>query len=272
MLKRGIKKFSSILTSLEARKSKVIILIPTRNSELLLDLFFENLYKLVPQPDKYVFCENNSSDKTLDKLEGFKLPHEIIRIWLSDDAVEREGSPYGVIAHVRQLLLTRARKIDPDYAIFLDDDVMVKSPDMIRVLTRWNVDIVGGSYIRSWPEGFYLASLWKSHDPKEYLLCRRPAKPLDEPFVTGAGCLCLSRRIIQDRRINFHPLPKIPNAAPSEDFGYCYQARQYGYKIYLDGLVELSHCVHVPGRDGKAWSVGPSMNREARETHVLKQG
>jgi len=263
--KLEVKRLSSILTSfVKVRRLKIIFLIATRNGEAVLNLFFEHLCKLDPQPDKYVFCENNSVDKTLETLQRFKLPHEIMRVWFSDDAIERVGSPYGVMAHVRQLLLTRARKIDPDYAIFLDDDVFVKTPEMIRVLTGWRVDIVGGSYIRSWPEGFHLASLWKSHDSNEYLLCKRPTKALDEPFVTGAGCLCLSRRVIQDRRINFYPLPEIPDTTPSEvseDFGYCWQARKYGYKIYLDGVVHLVHCVHVPGRDAKAWSAPPSINR-----------
>jgi hypothetical protein len=61
---------------------------------------------------------------------------------------------------------------------------------------------------------------------------------LDEPAVTSAGCLYLSRKIVQDKRVNFFPIGR---KGASEDFGYCLQARDYNYRVYLDGTVKLKH-------------------------------
>jgi len=220
-----------------------ILLVATYNSADIFDLWSKAIYKLKPPPDKVIFCENNSSDDTLKKLAQFKLPHEIIRIWVREDAAK--DNPYGIIAEVRQLLLTRARQLNPDYAIFLDDDIIVKTPTMIPLLTGWNkmlenAHVIGGTYLRRFPRGVYLASKWKWQKGL-YRLWKYPPNgniTISEPWVTSAGCLCLSRKIIQDRRVNFSP--RIRDTC-AEDFGYCLWARKYGYKIYLDHLVKLKH-------------------------------
>lgn len=221
----------------------IILLVPTYNSSDIFDGWAEAIYKLNPKPDKVIFLENNSTDNTLKKLTQFKLPHEIIRIWVRDNAAKQ--NPYTVIAHVRQLLLTRARQIDSDFAVFLDDDIIVETPTMISILTGWNrmlknAHIIGGTYLRRFPRGIFIASKWKlPSDKGKYRLYRYPPKKiLSEPHVTSCGCLCLSRKIIQDRRVNFIPLFS-PRA--SEDFGYCAWARKYGYKIYLDHTIKLRH-------------------------------
>jgi hypothetical protein len=79
------------------------------------------------------------------------------------------------------------------------------------------------------------------------------AEFLDEPYVTSAGCLCLSRKIIQDKRVNFYPIIQ-DNA--SEDFSYYIQARNNGYKIYLDGTNALGH--GNPLKNSSAWTFDSS--------------
>jgi GT2 family glycosyltransferase len=218
---------------------KTLILIPVYNCGKTLSAFFSFLYKLDPQPDLYVFAENNSVDSTLDRVWKFKRPRKIIRLWFRKDASIVCESPYDPIANVRQMLLTFARRYDPDYAIFLDSDVYPRSRELIDNLTLWSKDIVGGAYLRVFPEGLWLASKWEALGyPKRYALRREVRQPLEEPLMTSAGCLCLSRKIIQDKRINFYP---ITEKDASEDFGYCLQARDYGFKVYLDGATDLRH-------------------------------
>jgi len=133
---------------------KSVILIPVYNCGKSLPTFFSFLYKLNPQPDLFVFAENNSDDNTLNVVNGFRRDHKIIRVWLRDDAAVIGESRYEPIAHIRQLLLTFARRYNPDYAIFLDSDVYPTSKDLIDRLSLWQKDIVGGAYLRLFPEGF----------------------------------------------------------------------------------------------------------------------
>jgi len=227
---------------------KVCFLIPVYNNAEILPKLFHHLDKLKPQPSMTFFCENNSRDTTLWLIKKHykHKPHKIIRVWFRDDAAQACESVYEPIAHVRQLLLTAARHYNPDYAIFLDADVLPLSPNLIEILTGWRKDIVGGSYVRLFPEGPFLASKWAVEGKPGLLrFYRVPFAELMTPLMTSAGCLCLSRRVIQDKRLNFWPLRKSMSGKKgefaSEDFGYCLNARDLGYEIYLDGTAVLWH-------------------------------
>jgi GT2 family glycosyltransferase len=229
--------------------TKIIVMIPVYNCAGILPQLFNSLYALSPQPDFYVFAENNSSDDTLSRIQEFRCPHKTIRVWFRKDAALLHEGRYEPIAQIRQLLLTFARNIDPEYAVFLDSDVFPRTPELLRNLTCWQKDIVGGAYLRAYPDGIWLASKWRIPGDDRVLRLYSVRKVLDKPLVTSAGCLCLSRKIIQDRRIDFVPL--IPGA--SEDFGYCLKARELGYKVFLDGISKLYH--HIPERlPLKPWS------------------
>lgn len=235
---------------------KTVILIPLYNSGKTLPTLFEALYTLSPQPNLYVFAENNSSDDTLEQVRQFKLPHKIIRVWFRKDAVMINQNRYVTIAQIRQLLLTFARDFDPDYAIFLDSDVIPQTTKLIDSLTSWKKDILGGAYLRPFPNGIYLASRWKHPTNKGATVLRQKISlPLEEPLVTSAGCMCLSRKIIQNKRINFYPTI----TGTSEDFGYCLKAREHGYKVFLDGVTKLKHM--IPEMLIKPWSRSSRTNQ-----------
>lgn len=202
-----------------------------------------------PKPQKTIFCENDSKDDTLDWCEKFPLEKEIISFKLGP--VKRgEGNEwrYLSIGNARQVLLERARELDPDFAIFLDSDILVKSSDLIDIFTTWGLDIVGGCYIRDFPEGHFLATLFPNPSKvTRFKLYAKPRKALEEVEATSCGCLCLSRRVIQDRRLNFIPLRE----GCSEDFGFCHQARDLGYTIYLESLARLVHRIRLKAK--KPW-------------------
>jgi GT2 family glycosyltransferase len=230
----------------------IVFLIATYNHGRLLPTLFSYLYKLMPRPTEVIFAENNSTDRTIEHIQHFRLPHELIRVWFRRDAAMKGINRYEPIAHIRQLLLTRARQLDPDFAIFFDDDILPLDPFMIDKLTSHGLDIVGGPYVRLFPDGPWLATKWRSENSGMLRYYRIPPEELSEVEMTSAGCLCLSRRIIQDRQVNFWPLF---NAESSEDFGYCLQAKKHGYTVWLDGTVVLQH--YVPRAIPlKAWSRG----------------
>lgn len=197
------------------------------------------LDRLDPQPSKYIFFENNSRDNTLDVIRKFPRPKELIKIWFRDDAIQVLGNPYGAIALARQYLLKRARQLNPDYVIFIDDDVMVFYPHFIDQLMMRKRDIIGVPYLRNYEEGLALSVKWKRKNKKGIWL-KKSCKGFQQCYVTSGGCLCLSRRVIQDKRINFYPL-LWNGIKASEDFGYCIRARKYGFKIYVDCTLQAGH-------------------------------
>jgi len=226
-----------------------ILLIPIYNCASLLPTLFGHLYRLDPQPERVIFAENNSRDNTLERLTKFKRPHEIIRVWFRSRVRDYAKSPYEPIAHIRQLLLTRARHLNPDYAIFFDHDCWPNDHDIIDRLTLHGEDIVGGAYLRAYPEGVFLASKWVHPDTGKIIWRKTALRPYGEVNMTSAGCLCLSQRIIQDHRVNFYPL--YDNVA-SEDYGYCLTARQFGYKIWLDATASCMHFLDL--KREKPWT------------------
>ena len=124
--------------------SKVIFLVPIFEAGDIFDEWVSHIKKLNPKPHTIVFAENNSTDDTLQKILDFKIEGvkiELIRFWTVDPR-DKKLLPfeecYKLIAHARQLLLSRARSIDPDYAIFIDSDIMLSDEDKVIpiVMTR----------------------------------------------------------------------------------------------------------------------------------------
>jgi GT2 family glycosyltransferase len=235
----------------------------------------ESLHRLNPPPDKFIFLENNSLDDTLRKLADFKNRKEIIRLWFREDAmdyIERNwhageqaiSSRYDLIGICRQLLLQRARQLDPDYAIFLDSDIVVLSKDLIERFGRFQkTDIVGAPYERDFPQGRLLSALWPNLYPtpeQPFQLLPRNRISSSEPteaLAVGGGCMRLSRKIIHEKTLNFYPVqrPWLGVGALAEDFGYCLHARALGYGICLDPTIRLAHW--SPTREqlrGNAWT------------------
>jgi glycosyltransferase involved in cell wall biosynthesis len=234
-------------------KNKVIFLIPTYNNATFLRDCLGKLIELYPQPDLYVFLENNSTDDTLQVIQDFKGPKKLIRLWFKEDLIEKAGNPYEGIGIARQVLLEYARKLNPNYAIFIDDDIVIYPPDFVTQITRRHKDVIGAPYLRRYPEGTFLASKWKRKG-KDKLWFKSKCKGLQKVYVTSAGCICLSRRIIQDKRVNFHPVIWTEKLKASEDFSYCIRAHHAGYDVWLDGDINgIGHYAEID--KDKPWMV-----------------
>jgi len=237
--------------------TEVVMLIPTYNRVEILEDCLSKLDKLDPQPAKYVFLENNSTDNTLKIIRNFNRPKEIIRLWFVNNATKRLDNPFAIMGIVRQHLLKKARQLNPDYAVFLDDDILVYTKDFIKRITSNGKDIVGGPYLRSSQYGMWLASVFWGKDEKgEFKGLRRNCKGLKKVCWTSTGCLCLSRKIIQDRRVNFVPLLE----DTGEDFGYCIKASRLGYDVWLDCTVKLGHYARLDQK--RPWMLKEGSEKE----------
>jgi len=239
---------------LNSSGKQVIALIPTHNHAILLEYSLKYLNRLNPNFDLYIFFENNSTDETLQIIKKFNRPKELVRLWFRPDMIKLAGNPHEAIGIARQTLLERARKINPDYAIFLDDDVVVFNEGFIDQITGRKKDIVGGPYLRDFLEGRHLASKWKRKGMKG-IWFKDACMGFQEVYVTSAGCLCLSRKIIQDRRVNFMPITWNEKEKIAEDFGYCKRAESAGYKVYLDCAIKLGHLQNPTISPYKPWQV-----------------
>jgi hypothetical protein len=270
---------------------RVLILMPVYQASAFLDVPYadqdvgepisvlESLRLLDPQPDRFIFLENNSCDDTLVKVANFELRKEIFRLWFREDAMEyvernwHPGEPtiscrYDLIGICRQFLLQRARQLDPDFVIFLDSDILVLSEDLIEQLCNVeNADIVGAPYVREFPQGRLLSALWSNPNPTPehpFLLLPRDKISSNQPteaLAVGGGCMRLSRKVIQEKTLNFYPVqrPWLGVGPLAEDFGYCLHARALGYNVYLNPAAKLAHRAPTPEQIGTcAWTTDQS--------------
>jgi glycosyltransferase involved in cell wall biosynthesis len=229
---------------------KVAVGMPAYRCGRFFDTVAASLYRLDPQPDLYLFAENNSPDNTLQKLKRFHRPKEVISFHLNPNEVKSYPGRYDIIGLVRQKILTRVRELGIECLLFLDSDLLVITWDLINVLMAHEGDIIGGSYLRLFPQGVFTAALWPG-DP--FTLLSWPRLPFERVRAVGGGCMMLKSTILQDRRLNFFPVRE----ASSEDYGFCLDAEEFGYTCWLDGTVQLRHWLSPAHVDGKRWKVDP---------------
>ena len=232
---------------------KTCVLVPTFQSENRLPLFFNYLRKLEPKPDKLVFLENNSTDNTLLLLENFAkeglFDTKIIRLWFKDDRIGEP--PLYRMAIIRDILLQYARKLNVDYAFFVDDDVLIISTNMIHILTNLEKDIVGASVKMSiMGVGVVIDAVFGT------LSCTYPKTQLNFPIESclsvGWNCVCLSKRVLQDKRLNCLPLVVYNGYWTSEGNGFDFKAGLLGYKIFVTSIVKIVHVQYVDKK--RSWS------------------
>ena len=243
-------------------KKNVVFLTSTQDSAKHLRDWQITVERLNPPPGKVIFCENDSEDETQNLIKSWAYPHELLSFKSKPE--DLKDDIYSVIAKNRQMLLERVREINPDFAIFLDDDVFPENLDIIEKLTTHNLDLVGGMYLRLFKDDTpYIASQWGTDTPiaempqlpnlavrvadarkrgVPFLMFARCERKLYKVTITSAGCLCLSGKALKDKRLNFYPKGKVKGyKALSEDFEFCLLARELGYEVYLDGDVRLLH-------------------------------
>lgn len=229
---------------------KVVMLISTYNHVELLKKTLQYLDELEPQPSKYVFSENNSEDEALQVIAEWQKTHptEIIRLWFKENAGQILGNRYGVIGHIHQILLNRARKMDVDYAIFMSNDVFIPYTDFITRITSWKKDLVGVAVpVFREGRGLCLSPTWINDGPERDIkpqIVKTMCNGFEEVYSVGGAGMCVSRKLLMDKRVNFMPLLKKPQCY-SEDIGYCFKARSFGYKCYVDGSLFLGHYVEA---------------------------
>ena len=138
--------------------------------------------------------------------------------------------------------------------LFLVDSDMVFDPDtldrLVDAADPHERPIVGGLYFGQWvgsgqPQVFPQLFHWREDG-----LHRATAWPTDELYAvggTGAGCLLIHRRVLEELRTQ-HPEPwpwfqetRIGDQPISEDLTFCMRAIKAGFPIYVHTGIEAGH-------------------------------
>jgi GT2 family glycosyltransferase len=139
-----------------------------------------------------------------------------------------------------------------DYLVFLDSDMVLASDTLVKLLKDIEpngIEFVSGLYFtRHMPvEPVLLSRLeWSqdengAHDDSE--VCRTYLR--DDLFeVAGAGMGCCIMRVdmITDITVAFKQGPFDPLPRLSEDYAFCWRARQIGKKLWCDSGIRPGHC------------------------------
>lgn len=153
------------------------------------------------------------------------------------------GMPFD---HARNMASMRLLESGLDYLFFLDSDVVPPRDTILRLMS-YKQPIVSGVYCRRSPPASIPVMLKNGawYDAK-------PNTGIHEVDLVGAGCLLISREVIQnlppqrpgkhwfDWRVDMQGI--LPHhECLSEDFTFCHHARQNGYRILVDTGIQCKH-------------------------------
>jgi len=259
------------------------MLVPCHNVAHLLPYFFNCLKRLNPTPETIVFSVHNITDKTTEMLRAFELEGCKIELLELPDFPKDFAKKYGEFEHMaitRQKLWERAREINPEWVFMIDADMFVLTQNALDILSGWNKDfVVTAQFHRALHyEGvqvFVSAKFLDGTRPKilaailtlnNGLVVARPIGKINAIYDNvqwAGGFYCFSQTLLQDRRLNWHPIIEMTEQEKkqnlyyqqaAEDCSFCHKARELGYKIYLDGLVINDHVIIDPTKPKKAWN------------------
>lgn len=257
-------------------------MVPCYNAEHLLPHFFASVERMSPKPTRIIFTHNNCTDKTADVLKQFKsyssVPCDIYELFFAKDETAKRGV-YSVMGDICQFLWLKARDYSADWTYLTACDTFAASPDILSILSDWDVPYVTARVMRSFPEGICLSAKWRHPtDPALFRMCKPRAvfrwltpnklcvaRPLacgiplgrngettlfDDSALMASGFHCYRRDLLWDARLNWTPIP----VGCSEDFGFNKSMRELGYKVCIDGVAIVDHVVYDCVHERKAWS------------------
>jgi glycosyltransferase involved in cell wall biosynthesis len=219
---------------------------PVQNESKNLNRIFNMIARLKPKPDFVVFCENDSKDNTLSLLQDYAKTRPNVKVL--NFSMSFAGDCWDSIAHARQLLLEEARQLDCDFTVFLDADVNPISFDFMAKLSGHNVDLCG-SNVKEFMEfenngkiTFQLLPDCMTGSPQTgFYPVPLLSMPLTEVYCFGFHAACLSRKLVQDTRLNLEPILPVYTDVACEDYSFCHQAQILGYSVYVDNTAKFNH-------------------------------
>jgi len=216
---------------------KILVGCPTsQHKKYCLNEYLEGIKNLTYENIHLVLVDNSETDEYYEKLK--KIGVSVIR------GKNFENIKDSVI-NSRNILRKYCLENDYDYLLSLEQDV-VPQKDVIEKLLKHNKKIIGALY-------FYLGKdketllpmVWIHHEGE---FARRlefheiPEEELIEVITCGLGCVLIKRDVLE--KIEFR---HEKNQDPWDDLWFAEDAREKGFKVYVDTGARCKH--YVSGMD-----------------------
>ena len=218
---------------------KVLVGCPTSNhKEYCLKEYLEGIKNLSYENIHFVLVDNSEDDEYYSKLK--KLGVSAIKGKYFEKAKDR-------VIDSRNILRKYCLDNNYDYFLSLEQDV-VPPKDIIEKLLKHDKDIVCGLY-------FYLGDddktllpmVWVHHEgeyAKRLNFNEVSENKLIEAITCGLGCVLIKKNVLEE--IEFR---HVKEKSPWDDLWFCEDAREKGFKVYVDTGVRCKH--YLKGMD---WS------------------
>ena len=218
---------------------KILIGCPTsQHKEYSIKEYLEGVENLTYKNFDLVLVDNSEDETYFNKLKILGV--NVIKGKYFESAKDR-------VVHSRNILRKYCLDNNYDYLLSLEQDV-VPPKDAIERLLKHDKDITGGLYFYLGDDKKTLLPMLWVHYQGEYakrlMIHEVPENELIEAITCGLGCVLIKREVLE--KIEFR---HVKNEEPWDDLWFCEDAREKGFKVYVDTGVRCKHYVN-----GMDWS------------------
>lgn len=148
----------------------------------------------------------------------------------------------GPIHEMRNLIVIRAMELGCTKLLFIDADHAFTEDLAFRLIGR-NVPIVGALCFKKLPP---FDPTLLTGEPHKCTTLYEWEEGLIEVTATGTGCLMVDIEVFEEIDYPWFEWVRLPGGREvGEDVGFCYKAKEKGYKIHVDTTVEAEHLTQM---------------------------
>lgn len=142
----------------------------------------------------------------------------------------------------RNKLAKQAIKMEADYTMWFDSDMIFQPDTMLRLLEH-NAPIVSGVYFRRSPPYHLVAFDKCDMETREWTDLPLPSETVKCGGV-GFGCVLIKNEVLFDVAAKYSTWFDPMNGF-GEDLSFCWRARQCGYDVLIDPSIQCGHVGHI---------------------------
>ena len=147
-----------------------------------------------------------------------------------------------LIYDARNKLAKQAIKMEADYTMWFDSDMVFEPDTMVRLLAH-DAPIVSGAYFRRSPPYHLVAFDKCDMENREWSDLPLPTETVKCGGV-GFGCVLIKTEVLFDVASKFGTWFDPMNGF-GEDLAFCWRARQCGHDILIDPSIQCGHIGHI---------------------------
>lgn len=162
-----------------------------------------------------------------------------------------------VISENRNHITAEALRLEADWVLYLDDDHVLKT-DTLRRLLEADKDVISAHYIRRLPP--FWPVIMDAELPNGSFTWKQ-LHPAENGIITcaaaGAGALLVKRKVLEALQPPYWTLGQIHPSSWGDDLHFCSRVRKAGFDIHVDLDNTLAHimtgCVWPVQDAEKGW-------------------